>query len=57
MWLISFLAGQDDNEGDMPGQAMVGQAGPIMLSSSGNDSPYSQVVLGDADFHVDVAVL
>ena len=44
---------QDDDEEDMSGQAMIGQAVPGMLASgNGNDSTDSQVVLGDALVYV-----
>ena len=49
---------QDDDEEDMSGQAMVGQAGPGTLASGdGNDSTDSQVVLAVANVHVDGVLL
>ena len=59
LWLISFLAGvKDDDEEDMSGQAMVGQAGPGTLASGdGIDITDSQVVLGVANVHVDAVLL
>ena len=44
---------QDDDEEDMSGQAMVGQAVPGTLASGdGNDSTGSQEVFGVANVHV-----
>ena len=49
---------QDDNEEDMSGQVMVGQAVPGTLASgNGNDNTVSQVVLGVANVNVDVVLL
>ena len=46
---------QDDDEDDMSGQAMVGQAGPGTLASG--DGTDSQVVLVVANVHVDAVLL
>ena len=47
-----------DEEEDMSGQAMVGQAIPGMLASGdGHDGTDSQVVFGVANVHVDAVVL
>ena len=49
---------QDDDEEDMSGQAMVGQAVPGSLASGdGNDRTDSQVVLGVANVQVDAVLL
>ena len=49
---------QDDDEEDMSGQAMVGQAGPGTLASGdGTNSSDSQVGLGASNVHVDTIVL
>ena len=49
---------QDDDEEDLSGQAMVGQAVPGTLASgNGNDNTDSQVVLGVANVHVDAVLL
>ena len=49
---------QDDDDEDMSGQAMVGQAVPGTLASgNGNDDTDSQVVLGVANVHVDAVLL
>ena len=49
---------QDDDEEDVSGQVMVGQAAPGTLASgNGNDNTDSQVVLGVANVHVDAVLL
>ena len=49
---------QDDDEEDMSGQAMVGQATPGTLALGyGYDNTDSQVVLGVANVHVDALLL
>ena len=49
---------QDDDDEDMLGQTMVGQAVPGTLASgNGNDNTDSQVVLGVANVHVDSVLL
>ena len=49
---------QDDDEEDMSGQDMVGQAVPgTLVSGNGNDNTDSQVVLGVANVHVDAVLL
>ena len=49
---------QDDDEEDMSGQAIAGQAVPGTLASgNGNDNTDSQVVLGVANVRVDAIPL
>ena len=49
---------QDDDEEDMSGQVMVGQADPGTLASgNGSDNTDSQVVLGVANVHEDAVLL
>ena len=49
---------QDDDEEDMSGQVMVGQAAPGTLASgNGSDNTDSQVVLGVANVHEDAVLL
>ena len=49
---------QDDDEEDMSGQVMVGQATPGTLASgNGSDNNDSQVVLGVANVHEDAVLL
>jgi hypothetical protein len=49
---------QDDDEEDMSGQVMVGQADPGTLAlGNGSDNTDSQVVLGVANVHEDAVLL
>ena len=49
---------QDDDEKDMSGQVMVGQAALVTLASgNGNDNTDSQVVLGVANVHAEAVLL